>query len=82
VNIGNQARRKSTLGEIEAPRYEFITSLYVALRPGCFNTGETTTVTQGPGGAVGHRASTGSFEEKNLLPLPGIELPIPRKYNP
>jgi len=47
VNTGNQARHKSTQGEIEVPRYEFITSLYAALRPGCFNTGETTTVTQG-----------------------------------
>lgn len=62
-------------GGMEAPRYEFITSLHVALRPGCFNSRETTTVTQGTGGP---RANTGSFEEKNLLPLPGIALPIPR----
>jgi hypothetical protein len=53
VNIGNQARHESTLEEMKAPRYEFITSLYVARRPGRFNPGETTTVTQGTGGLVG-----------------------------
>jgi len=78
VNTGNQARHESTRGEMQAPRYEFITSLYVALRPGYFNPGEKTTVTQGTGGPVGPRASTGNFERKNLVPLPGIELPIPR----
>jgi hypothetical protein len=36
VNTDNQARHESTLGGMEAPRYEFVTSLYVALRPGCF----------------------------------------------
>lgn len=78
MNTGNQARHESTLEEMETPRYELITSLYVALRPSCFNPGETTTITQGTGGPVGLRASMRSFEEKNLLPLPGIEIPIPR----
>jgi hypothetical protein len=66
---------------MEAPRYKFITSLYVAFRPGRFNHGETTTYPEGR--RCGKTQSQhDSFEEENPLPLQEIELPIPRQSNP